>query len=85
MNRLSVCMSLLSIFGLLMIGCVGTPCPNNDDQKCYTDSTGLVCNEAVPCPTGACGTCQFPGSQDDPCAEDADCAEGLLCSGDVCG
>jgi len=85
MNRFCVGILLLSIVGLVIIGCAGTPCPYNDDQKCYTDATGLVCNEAVPCPTGQCGTCQFPGNQNDPCAEDADCVEGLFCSEDVCG
>ena len=67
-----------------MMGCKGLPCPNNDDQQCFTDLTGLVCNEAVRCPTGACGTCQFPGGQNDPCVEDADCAGGLYCDEDVC-
>ena len=30
------------------------------------------------------GTCQLPGGVDFPCAEDADCLEGLLCAGGVC-
>jgi hypothetical protein len=31
------------------------------------------------------GTCQPPGEADDPCAEDADCVEGILCLDQVCG
>jgi len=84
-NRFLAGLFLLSIAGLAMIGCVGSPCPNNDNQNCFTDLTGLVCNEAVRCPTGACGTCQFPGEQDDLCAEQADCAEGYLCEIDASG
>jgi len=75
---------LVSIILFAMTGCEGLPCPDNDDQNCFTDSTGMVCNEAVRCPTGACGTCQFSGEQDDPCAEDADCVEGLHCDEGVC-
>ena len=75
---------LLSFPFFAMIGCQGLPCPNNDDQNCFTGATGMVCNEAVRCPTGACGTCQYPGEQDDPCVEDADCVEGLNCDEGVC-
>lgn len=75
---------LVSFILFAMMGCEGLPCPNNDDQQCYTDLTGLVCNQAVRCPTGACGTCQFPGEQDAPCEEDADCVEGLNCDQGVC-
>ena len=31
------------------------------------------------------GTCQPPGEPGDPCAEDADCMEGILCLEQVCG
>jgi hypothetical protein len=31
------------------------------------------------------GTCQPPGEAGDPCAEDADCVEGILCLDQVCG
>jgi hypothetical protein len=31
------------------------------------------------------GTCQPPGEEGDPCAEDADCMEPLVCLDQVCG
>lgn len=31
------------------------------------------------------GTCQPPGEEGDPCVEDADCVEGILCLDQVCG
>jgi len=76
---------ILLIMGTILIGCLNMPCPNNDDQKCYNNISGLVCNGAVRCPTGACGTCQYPGLLNEPCAETPDCAEGYLCDTEVSG
>ena len=38
---------LVSIVFFAMTGCEGLPCPNNDDEQCFTDLTGLVCNEPM--------------------------------------
>jgi hypothetical protein len=74
LNRTVTSISLIGLLAMTFLGCVGAPCPDNDDAPCLHDSTGLVCNMAVPAADPENGTCQYPAESDDVCAENADCA-----------
>ena len=73
---------LIALLAMTFSSCVGVPCEENQDADCLTESTGLVCNMAVPAEDPENGTCQYPGEIDDICGESADCAAGA-CLPDV--
>jgi len=68
--------SIVGLLALLLLGCEGAPCPDNDDAPCLPEASGLVCNMAVPAADPELGTCRAPADLNAPCAETADCAAG---------
>jgi len=75
-------MSMLAVAAFL-IGCPNSPCVDDNDEACKTESTGLVCNMALTFLLPNIGTCQYPGELDDPCADSRDCAQGYTCQFDL--